>query len=195
MMLSLPIAGQAENLMQLSPEMRLVRGSSDQGEASYDAVVKKISVDQLPDSVKEDVKAQLLRYTGDINKISDVLVYSWDSPWFHDQKLPPNYLINFAAVQPSPKLLPSLKDPPCNDEGCLVVGYTFSTGKSWQQDFDMRASKVSFVQVPTGGGSNYQMEIRTLSKRDNCNRDGQDTKQGCFRRFSWRKYGLSVVMP
>jgi hypothetical protein len=195
-LLALPSPGQAEHLMNVPPEMRLVRGSPDQGEASFNAVVARVSPDILPDAVQEEIKTRLLIATGDVKQMSNLVVYSWDAPWFHDQSLPPNYLIDFTSITPPESRASSLADPPCNDEGCLLAGYTFTTGKVWRQDFDMRATKVVFVPVPISRtNKDYRMEIRTLSNKDDCQLDGAETGQGCLRRFIWRKFGLSVIPP
>ena len=192
-MLASPISGHAENLMKVPPEMRLLRGTPDQGEASLNAVVTQMAPDQLPDNVQEEVKVKLIEYTGNIKQLANLVVYSWDAPWFHAQNHPPNYLISFASIQPEEKLAVSLTSLPCNDEGCLLVGYASGGDGVWRQDFDMRAVKIDFVQVPASNKKDYQLEIHTLSHKDNCEKDGAQTKRGCMRKFSWRKLGLTVL--
>jgi hypothetical protein len=195
-----PLPGRADQLMKLPPEMRLLRGTTDQGEVSYDAVVSRMQFDQLPGAVQDEVKAKILGYAGDLKQLNAVLVYFWDGPWFHSQNLPPNYVVDFSAIKPAEKLAPALTDPPCNDEGCLVAGYTYFTNSAtgagaWKQDFELRSTKTNFARVNLSDGKNFQVEIRSYSNKPACAPDGVQTDQGCLRRFSWRKFGLAALPP
>jgi hypothetical protein len=193
--LSSPAAGWTEDLMKLPPEMRLVRGATDMGEVSENATVSSITSDQLPDAVRQDVEAKLLHYAGNLKQEGSPLVYVWDAPWFHQQGLPPNYIIDFSAIQPTASLTPAMTDPPCTGEGCLMVGYTYVTANtSWHQDFELRSAKTDFVPVESADDKNYQLVIRTVSGKTDCT-NGSETTKGCLRQFTWRKFGLSIIPP
>jgi hypothetical protein len=173
----------------------LCGGLTDQGEVSQNVEVKKITVDRLPTVVIEEIQAKLLEYTTDTQQLGNIVAYSWDSAWFHEQGKPPNYVIDFSHVK-IPKDSSPTAEPLCNSEGCLLEGYTFVANAIWKQDFELRSQSTSFVRIDDSDGQNYQVEIHTLSNAGDCVKS-QDigTDNGCLRRFSWHKFGLSSLSP
>lgn len=192
-----PAPAQAEQLIKLEPGMRLLRGTAGQGEVSYDALVSYLSPEQLPGSIQEELKARLVSYAGDSKQFDSLVVYIWDSPWFHAQNRPPNYVIDFSKIVAPAKAKGDFDAPVCNEEGCLLIGYSFfvsGSNATWKQDFELRSRKTGFVRVPLSNNQDFQVEIQTVSGKKICD-DGVPNGDDCIRRFEWRKFGLALLPP
>lgn len=192
--LLIPGVSAAEQLMNMPPEMRLMRAQPDTGELATDAVASPVTPDQLPERIQEELKANILRFTGDPAQIANVTIYAWNSPWLSAQGRPPNILVSYLPIQPAMKAGSADDRAGCDDEGCEVVGYMFNDDH-WQQDFELRARAISFVRQPLSDPNHYTLQITTLSTPGTCPQDGSQSKTGCLRRFAWRNFGLAVLPP
>jgi hypothetical protein len=184
----------AEQLMRLSPEMRLSRGTSDKGESSQNVTVSPLNGVDLPDFIRERVKGLLLMCAGDADQLGNVRAYAWSGDRHANENLSPNYVVDFSAVKIKADVSSCGQTPICNAEGCLLSGYTPVDATTWKQDFELRNMKLDFVTIPGTDTSSSQTQIQTLSnKRDCAESGGAKTDGGCLRRFIWRNFGLKAV--
>ncbi|MDD3028933.1 MAG: hypothetical protein PHS57_01435 [Alphaproteobacteria bacterium] len=183
----------AEDLVRLSPELRLTYAQTDRMEASQNVTIKLVKMDALPRFILEDIRDKILQCGDRSDPLADVQAYSWLSSRALERKLPPNYLIDLGEVGVGKETCP---EPICTDEGCLLLGYTPVDTNTWRQDFSLRATRFGFTQKSLKDSTVQQTEIQTLSNRPMCRSlGGQNTNEGCFRRFLWRNYGLIIISP
>lgn len=185
----------AEQLMVVSPQARLNKASQDSGQSSQNVSISAVKISNLPKYIQDRVNAMVYACTADAKQLSNINAYAWSSDRHASRALPPNYIIDLSAVKAADNAQACGQGPVCNDEGCLVLGYTAMDASSWKKDFEIRSTDLSFLQI-NGNDQNKTFEIQTVSNNENCTDvGGIKTNKGCVRRFIWRDYGLKSVPP
>jgi|GEM_PF-3404135 len=185
----------AEDLVKLSPEMRLSRGSADQGESSENVDLFQVKAEELPPSIAEEVKASTLICFGSQAAISSIRIYGWRSDKNKKQGLRPNLIVDYTGLAPLTAQQKCTAHPLCDSQGCVIKGYAATAqGPGWVQDFELRATRLIFTTSTQS--QKKRTGINTLSNIKDCVKtNGKETDGGCLKRYEWRTFGLSQLSP
>jgi hypothetical protein len=188
------VAMAGEQLVRMSPDMHFRYGKADTGETSQNVTVNPADIASLPDYIQERIRGLLFMCAGDTNQQNNVRVYTWSGDRHAKKGLPPNIVIDFNGVKASANAAKCVDRPICNAEGCLVYGFTPTDANAWEQDFEIRSTRIGFITTAAPTGTSSRTELQTLSNKADCLQSGgAKTPNGCLRRFEWRNYGLKVL--
>lgn len=190
-------AAAEENLMRISPEMRLKRGDvNNSGDAVLNVTITKINTDSLPELLKQNIKGTLMMCGEDPDRIDTVRSYAWTSAHHVDQGLGPNFIVEFTPLPPKTAPSTCMQGKICDQEGCLLQGYVPVEANSWKQDFELRSLRLGFPTTLAADGINHKTALQILSYKADCKEaNGTLANGGCLRNFDWRNFGLRVIPP
>lgn len=190
---SLGAASAAEQLSIMSPEARLGRGPVTGDTVSDNVAMYRVPASDLPEQIQKEIGSIFLSCTGKSDGAKNVTAFAWVADWNRTQGAAPNYIVDMRQLRSDGDEKQCSGGPICSKEGCLLIGFAGKKEKTWQRNFTIRASEYTFASTKDENNKVSQ-EIQVLSKPEDCQAiNGVKTKGKCFRRFTWRSTGLSLL--